>query len=79
MRYKEIGGKEIIDIRYGKRYGMLSQTDLEIDPHTGEIASLIIPSYKWFGFKKDEEETKILWSEIETIGTDMILINNEES
>lgn len=74
MRYKDISGKEIININHGKRLGILGQTDLEIDKRTGEIRSFIIPTYKWFGFKKEDEETKIYWESIKKIGEDMIMI-----
>lgn len=78
MRYKDISGKEIVNINQGSRLGILGQTDLEIDAKTGEIRSFIIPSYKWFGFKKEEAETKIPWETIKKIGKDMILIEMDE-
>lgn len=74
MRYKEISGKEIVSINHGSRLGILGQTDLEIDIHTGKIKAFIIPNYKWFGLKKEGEETKIDWENIKKIGEDMILI-----
>ncbi|MBB6452872.1 YlmC/YmxH family sporulation protein [Salirhabdus euzebyi] len=74
MRYKELSGKEMIDITRGARLGVLGQTDLEIDYKTGKIESIIVPNYKWFGVKKGEFEAKIRWNEIETIGDDMIII-----
>lgn len=78
MRYKEMSSKEIVDIQYGQRLGMLGQTDLEINKKTGQINSIIIPNYKWFGFKKEDQEVKIRWSDIKTIGEDMILVQNNE-
>lgn len=75
MRYKDISGKEIINIREGSRLGILGQTDLEIDIHSGQIVSFIIPNYKWFGIKKEENETKIRWNSIKKIGEDMIIID----
>lgn len=74
MRYKEISGKEIINVSEGSRLGVLGQTDLEIDIETGEIQSFIIPNYKWFGLKKEGEEIKISWDSITKIGEDMIMI-----
>ncbi|GAA0445096.1 YlmC/YmxH family sporulation protein [Lentibacillus halophilus] len=76
MRYKDISGKEIIDVNEGSRLGILGQTDLEIDEKTGQIESFIIPGYKWFGLKKEGAETKIRWSSVKKIGEDMIMIES---
>lgn len=76
MRYKDISGKEIINITHGSKLGILGQTDLEIDTKTGHIKSFIIPNYKWFGFKKESGETKITWDAIRKIGEDMIMIED---
>jgi len=79
MRYKDISDKEIVDVHSGSRLGVLGQTDVEINIETGKIESFIIPNYKWFGLKKEEKTEKIEWNMIEKIGTDIILINTEES
>ncbi|TQS75510.1 YlmC/YmxH family sporulation protein [Ornithinibacillus gellani] len=79
MRYKEISGKEIVDISQGTRLGILGQTDLEIDRRTGQIKAFIIPNYKWFGLKKEGEEATIKWNAIKKIGEDMILIEADPS
>lgn len=76
LRYKDISGKEIVNINHGSRLGILGQTDLEIDVQTGQIISFIIPNYKWFGLKKEGEEAKIRWSAIKKIGEDMIMIED---
>ncbi|WP_163971268.1 YlmC/YmxH family sporulation protein [Oceanobacillus halotolerans] len=74
MRYSDISGKEIVNIRHGSRLGVLGQTDLEIDEKSGQIQSFIIPNYKWFGLKKEGEEEKIHWNAIKKIGEDMIMV-----
>lgn len=74
MRYKDISGKEIVNVSHGSRLGVIGQTDLEIDEKTGQIKSFIIPNYKWFGLKKEGEETRIYWNNIKKIGEDMIMI-----
>src|SRR5690625_6763784 len=79
MRYKDISGKEIVDVKEGARLGVLGQTDLEIDVRTGQIKSFIIPNYKWFGLKKEGEETRIHWNDVKKIGEDMIMIETERS
>ena len=77
MRYRDISGKEIVNINHGSRLGILGQTDLEINEHTGQIESFIITNYKWFGLKKEGDETKIHWNSIKKIGEDMIMIEWE--
>jgi len=77
LRYKDISGKEVVDITHGTRLGILGQIDLEIDSKTGKIESFIIPNYKWFGLMKNEAETKIHWNTIKKIGEDMILIERK--
>ncbi|MFD1037935.1 YlmC/YmxH family sporulation protein [Virgibacillus byunsanensis] len=74
MRYKDISGKEIVDVNHGSRLGILGQTDLEINEKTGQIESFILPNYKWFGLKKEGDETTIHWNSIQKIGKDMIMI-----
>lgn len=76
MRYKEMSGKEIVNINNGTRLGILGQTDLEIDIDTGDIQSFIIPNYKWFGLVKEGEELRINWKDIRKIGEDMIMIES---
>ncbi|AIF43713.1 YlmC/YmxH family sporulation protein [Virgibacillus sp. SK37] len=78
MRYKEISGKEIVDVNQGARLGILGQTDMEINERTGQIESFIIPNYKWFGLKKEGEETRIRWDSIRKIGDDMIIIDPDK-
>ena len=78
MRYKDISGKEIVDVDQGARLGILGQTDLEINEKTGKIEAFIIPNYKWFGLKKEGEETKIHWNSIKKIGEDMIMVESDE-
>lgn len=78
MRYKEISGKEIIDISTGSRLGVLGQTDLQINLKSGKIEAFIIPNYKWFGFKKEDEQVTIGWDSILKIGEDIILIESEK-
>lgn len=78
MRFKEISGKEIIDVNQGIKLGVLGQTDLEINEQTGQIEAFIIPSYKWFGLKKEDEETFIRWRNIKVIGEDMIVVESDQ-
>lgn len=78
MRYGEISGKEIINVNSGARLGVLGQTDLLIDKRTGEIKYLLIPTYSWFGLRKNEQQTEVPWEKIKKIGKDIILIEYDE-
>lgn len=78
MRYQDISGKEIIDIKTGSRLGMLGQTDLEINEQTGQIEAFVIPDYKWFGFKKEDTKITISWDMVKKVGTDIILVEYDE-
>ena len=78
MRYKDISGKEIINITTGSRLGVLGQTDLQINEKTGQIEAFIVPDYKWFGFKKEDGMTTITWDMVKKIGNDIILVETDE-
>lgn len=75
MRLSELSGKEIVDVKKAERLGILGHTDLEIDETSGEIKALIIPSLKWFGFKRDGGEVRVPWRHIKKIGQDMIILD----
>ncbi|WP_026674234.1 YlmC/YmxH family sporulation protein [Alkalihalobacterium bogoriense] len=79
MRLSEISGKEIIDYQKGQRLGILGQTDLVIDESTGQIEAFVIPTMKWFGLGKKEKEVTVYWNQIIKIGSDMIIIDVEDS
>lgn len=78
MRLSELSGKEIVDIKKAERLGVLGQTDLEINEGTGQIQALLIPSLKWFGFRKQGDEIRVPWQHIKKIGADMIIIDVPE-
>lgn len=77
MRLSELGGKEIIDMKKAERMGVLGQTDLEINLRTGEINCLIIPTGKWM--RKNHGEIRVPWTNIRTVGTEMVIIEVPES
>ncbi|EWH22467.1 YlmC/YmxH family sporulation protein [Bacillus haynesii] len=80
MRLSELSGKEIVDVKRAERLGVLGQTDLEINEQDGQITALIIPSVKWFGLgRKQGNDIKVPWSQIQKIGSDMIILDVPES
>ncbi|MBA2873941.1 YlmC/YmxH family sporulation protein [Anoxybacillus caldiproteolyticus] len=75
VRLSELSGKEIVDVRRAERLGVLGQTDLEINEQTGQIQALLIPTGKWFGFRKEGNEIRVPWKYIKKVGADMIIID----
>ncbi|ATH91469.1 hypothetical protein ACH95_21340 [Bacillus glycinifermentans] len=78
MRLSELSGKEIVDVKRAERLGILGQTDLEINEQDGQITALIIPSVKWFGFRKQGNDIRVPWKQIRKIGSDMIILDVPE-
>lgn len=78
MKLSELSGKEIVDAKRAERLGVLGQTDLEINEKTGQIEALLIPTLKWFGFRKQGSEVRVPWRHIKKIGNDMIILDIPE-
>jgi YlmC/YmxH family sporulation protein len=77
MRFSEFGGKEIIDLNNGERLGVVGNSDLVIDPETGDILSIILPASSFLSFGKKREEIVIPWKAIRKIGPEMIIVEIE--
>ncbi|AKF94610.1 YlmC/YmxH family sporulation protein [Brevibacillus laterosporus] len=74
MRLSEFSGKEIVDVDYGEKRGVVAQSDMEINPITGEIASIVVSNHSFFGIGKKKADTMIPWRSIVQIGPDMIIV-----
>ncbi|RPF55945.1 YlmC/YmxH family sporulation protein [Aquisalibacillus elongatus] len=74
MRYRDLTGKELIDAHKGERLGILGHTDLDINPETGRIDSIVIQDFSMLGLKKGDATAKVKWNDIEVIGDDMIIV-----
>ena len=70
MHLSELQQKEIINISNGKRIGII--VDVIVDT-SGNIQKLILEEKR--GRKFSKEEYEILWSQIDKIGDDIILID----
>jgi len=70
VRLSELQLKEIVDIRDGRRIGMI--VDVIVDD-TGKIIKLIIEEKRGRRFSKEESE--VMWQKIIKIGDDIILID----
>ena len=70
MRMSELQQKEIVNIKDGKRVGVI--IDIIVD-EKGYIKNLILEEKRGRRFTK--EEYSILWSQIVKIGDDIILVD----
>ncbi len=74
VKTSELKQKEVININDGKRLGIAS--DVEINMDTGSIESIIIPaSGKLLSLFSKESDIVINWSNIKKIGVDVILVD----
>lgn len=73
MTFRELCAKEIVQLQEGVCLGRAD--DLELDPKTAEIKTLLLFGCpKLFGLMGREETLCIPWAEIELIGADAILV-----
>jgi len=75
MRLSELEGKEVINIINGARLGVIGETDMVIDIHTGEIQSIILPRknnifYLWM----DRQHIIIPWQAVKKIGAEVLIV-----
>ena len=66
--------KEVVNIADGGRYGYVG--DVELDPDSGRIETLIIPGRrKLFGLLGREEDSVIPWGAVRRFGEDVVLVD----
>lgn len=74
MTFSELRDKQLVNICDGACFGRIS--DLEIDPCTGLILSVIVPGPpRLFGLMRGAEELVIPFCKIQKIGDDVILVD----
>ncbi len=76
MRFTELASKEIINLTNGERLGPLGDTDLEIDPQTGTIQSILVPPRG--RFVRQGRTTLIPWRVIRRIGPEVMIVDLDE-
>ena len=65
--------RDIVGIGDGRRIGAVG--DVEIDPASGRIVAVLVPgASRLFGLLGSTEDLRIAWSDIVTIGEDVILV-----
>ena len=76
--FSELKYKEVIDIHTGFRLGYVC--DLEFDDREGCIVSLVTPGRpRFFGLLGREEDYILPWKNIVRIGSDIVLVDIQES
>jgi YlmC/YmxH family sporulation protein len=80
VRISDLAGKEIINIFDGVRLGTIGDSDMIIDPESGEIISILLPHRSGLlNFWLDKQEIKIPWSSVKKIGSEVIVVDLDES
>ena len=71
----EIRNKEVINIFDGKSLGYVC--DIEINLQSGTIDGIVLPGSRGIFnlFGKGEEDIVIKWSDVKTVGEDVILVD----
>ena len=76
MTIRELCEKEVVQLEQGVCRGRAD--DLELDPATAQLQSLILLGRpRLFGLLGRDESLTIPWQEIETIGTDAVLVHTQ--
>ena len=76
MTIRELCEKEVVQLEQGVCLGRAD--DLELDPATAQLQSLILLGRpRLFGLLGRDESLTVPWQEIETIGTDAVLVHTQ--
>ena len=76
MLFSELCSKEVVSAVTGARLGFID--DAELDRDTAQIVRLFIYGKgEMFGLMGKSEDIVIDWSDIETVGTDVIIIKKQ--
>lgn len=75
VRASELEGKEVINIKTGKRVGVIRRSELLINTITGIVEALIIVKIGVGG--QEKEIMTIPWQNIKKISNELIIIENE--
>lgn len=80
MRLSDLVGKEIINIFDGVRLGTIGDSDMIIDPESGEVVSIILPGRSNFlNLWMDRQEIEIPWSSVKKVGSEVIIVDLDET
>ena len=74
MRFSQLAGKEIINLRDGLRMGRLGDCDLQIDEATGRIETVAVPvrTGRW---RTPTADSGIPWHSIRRVGPEVLIVD----
>lgn len=76
MTLHELNEKDVIQIKSGENLGRID--DMIFDENTAQIQSVVLRGRgRLFGLLGYDEDLVIPWEAIQTIGTDVIMVNAE--
>jgi len=74
---RELGRKEIINLRDGASLGFMDRADLVIEEKSGRIQGILIPAGGgMFNFGGGAREIWVPWEAVKKIGSDLILVDH---
>ncbi len=80
MRMVELAGKEIVNVYDGARLGVVGESDMVIDPESGQINAIIIPRRSnLINFWADRQHMVIPWESIKKIGHELIIVELDQT
>jgi YlmC/YmxH family sporulation protein len=80
MRLSELEGKEMINLFDGGRLGSIGESDLVIEPESGEIESIIIPGRSnFFNLWSERQEMMVPWNTVKKIGSEVIVVDLDQT
>jgi YlmC/YmxH family sporulation protein len=80
MRLSELEGKEMINLYDGSRLGTIGDSDMIIDPESGEIESIIIPHRSnFFSLWTDRQEMVVPWETVKKIGSEVVVVDLDQT
>lgn len=76
MTLRDLSEKDVIQIKTGENLGRID--DMIFDERTAQIQSVVLRGRgRLFGLLGYDEDLIIPWESIQTIGTDVIMVNAE--
>lgn len=76
MRLNELVGKEIVNIYDGMRMGTVGESDMLVDPESGDIISIMLPNRgNAFNFWADRQKLVIPWEAVKKVGREVIVVD----
>ena len=75
MRLSELVGKRIVNIYDGGVLGTVGDSDLMVDPETGVISAIILPSRQGLrSWRTDKRQFIVPWDAVRKIGSEVIVV-----